>query len=331
MALSRIKTWGAEVLLFTDLNAEFDNLLNNALTLISPWTTNMAAGGYRLTGLGLGAAASPSLQFTGDTDTGIFSSGANTLDLATAGTSWLTLSSVGILTANGTTGAIRLHNLTTAQKNALTPAAGMMVYDTTLSRVETYDTAWRGWGSSFDLIGAGTNTTAAMVLGSGASLTTSGTGTINAAGTGANALQVAGQLFTTFVLVVRNNAGTLEHAIGNYITTGATLSGASSFAAAVSGASSTYASLTTSYTNGVKISSDTAAVLDCDTGTQTFAYMCFIERNTTGTTYLVQPIGQYNLLSIGLYNTAGTAINWNTTTIPSGAYIWVRVIGFVKA
>lgn len=148
MALSRIKTWGAEVLLFTDLNAEFDNLINNAMTLLSPWTTNMAAGGYRLTGLGLGAAASPSLQFTGDTDTGIFSSGANTLDLATAGTSWLTLSSVGILTANGTTGAIRLHNLTTAQRDALTPAAGMLVYNTSTGAANVYTSAWGAIGSS---------------------------------------------------------------------------------------------------------------------------------------------------------------------------------------
>ena len=34
-----------------DLNAEYDSILNNALSLISPWTGNMAAGGNDLTGL----------------------------------------------------------------------------------------------------------------------------------------------------------------------------------------------------------------------------------------------------------------------------------------
>lgn len=35
MALARVKTWIAEALLFTDLNAEFDNVLNNPGPLIS--------------------------------------------------------------------------------------------------------------------------------------------------------------------------------------------------------------------------------------------------------------------------------------------------------
>ena len=46
---------------------------------------------------------------------------------------------------NSTTIAgLRANNLTTTQKNALTAAAGMMVYDTTLSRMQSYDgAAWR--------------------------------------------------------------------------------------------------------------------------------------------------------------------------------------------
>lgn len=38
----------------------------------------------------------------------------------------------------GTTGAVRVHNLTTAQRNALTPSAGMIVYDTTLNQLQGY-------------------------------------------------------------------------------------------------------------------------------------------------------------------------------------------------
>lgn len=52
MAISRVKTWiNAETLSHTDLNAEFDNILNNALSLISPLTAELAAGGNDLTGL----------------------------------------------------------------------------------------------------------------------------------------------------------------------------------------------------------------------------------------------------------------------------------------
>ena len=58
MVLSRVKTWiSGEVLTHTDLNAEFDNLLNNALSLISPLVSDS------------------SVQFTGDTNSGVYSSG----------------------------------------------------------------------------------------------------------------------------------------------------------------------------------------------------------------------------------------------------------------
>lgn len=61
-------------------------------------------------------------------------------------TSYLGVDVNGMTTTNfvgtGTTGAVRVHNLTTTQKNALTPALGMMVYDTTIGRLECYDGAW---------------------------------------------------------------------------------------------------------------------------------------------------------------------------------------------
>lgn len=50
MALSRIKTWGAEVLTFADLNAEFNNILTNGGgSLSSPRTANFDLDGYRCT------------------------------------------------------------------------------------------------------------------------------------------------------------------------------------------------------------------------------------------------------------------------------------------
>lgn len=67
-------------------------------------------------------------------------------------TNYLDVDVNGISTTNfvgsGTTGAVRLHNLTTTQKNALTPAAGMMVYDTTLGRFECYTSSWAACGST---------------------------------------------------------------------------------------------------------------------------------------------------------------------------------------
>lgn len=67
-------------------------------------------------------------------------------------TSYLGVDVNGISTTNfvgtGTAGAVRVHNMTTAQKNALTAAAGMIVYDTTLARFECYTTSWGACGSS---------------------------------------------------------------------------------------------------------------------------------------------------------------------------------------
>lgn len=86
MALARTKVWiSGEILTHTDLNAEIDNLINNAASLQSPWTSNIDAGGFRLTTLGIGSIGSPTLQPTGDTNTGIWFSVADTVDVSTGG------------------------------------------------------------------------------------------------------------------------------------------------------------------------------------------------------------------------------------------------------
>lgn len=46
MALSRVKVWGTEILTAADLNAEFDNILNNASSLISPLSGALDWDGY---------------------------------------------------------------------------------------------------------------------------------------------------------------------------------------------------------------------------------------------------------------------------------------------
>lgn len=46
MALSRVKVWGNEILTATDLNAEFNNIINNASSLISPLGGSLDWDGY---------------------------------------------------------------------------------------------------------------------------------------------------------------------------------------------------------------------------------------------------------------------------------------------
>lgn len=62
MALSRVKTWIAEILYASDLNAEFNNLLNNALSLISPLTGNLDAGSNKITALAAPTALTDAMR-----------------------------------------------------------------------------------------------------------------------------------------------------------------------------------------------------------------------------------------------------------------------------
>src|SRR3990170_797118 len=83
MALARVKVWIAgEVLTASDLNAEFNNILNNSNSLFSPWSANVDAGGFRLITLSAGTVGSPTLQPTGDTNTGVYFPAADQVSLA---------------------------------------------------------------------------------------------------------------------------------------------------------------------------------------------------------------------------------------------------------
>lgn len=103
MSLSRVKTWvDGEVLLAADLNNEFNNILNNATQLISPMTTDLSMGGFRLTGISTGTVASPGLQFNGDVDSGITSTGTNTVGVVAGGASGIVVtSSISLITPGG--------------------------------------------------------------------------------------------------------------------------------------------------------------------------------------------------------------------------------------
>ena len=52
MALSRVTTWASnDILTASALNGEFNNILNNAVSLISPLTANVSAGNFQITDL----------------------------------------------------------------------------------------------------------------------------------------------------------------------------------------------------------------------------------------------------------------------------------------
>ena len=121
MALSRVKTWGAEVLSYADLNAEFNNLLNNPVSLISPLTAAIDMNGFEII---LDADADTSI--TSDTDDRIdFRIGGADgmlLGLASGNTGAFLHVDAGAFTATAATdiGLLRIGNT-----NAVTVPAGV--------------------------------------------------------------------------------------------------------------------------------------------------------------------------------------------------------------
>jgi hypothetical protein len=76
----------------------------------------------------------------------IFTNNAERLRITSAGNVGIGTASPNasaILDAQSTTKGVRMPNMTTTQKNAIaSPAAGLMVYDTTLAKLCVYTTAW---------------------------------------------------------------------------------------------------------------------------------------------------------------------------------------------
>ena len=73
MAITRVKTWSNnEILTHTDLNGEFDNILNNANSLISPLTGDLSAGNNSITNLEAGTATAPAIAGNNGTTVGLY-------------------------------------------------------------------------------------------------------------------------------------------------------------------------------------------------------------------------------------------------------------------
>ena len=73
MPLSRVKTWTAgEQLTYSDLNNEFNNIIDNAVSLLTPWSGTLDLNGN-------------SLILDADGDTSMDAATDNTIDFSIAG------------------------------------------------------------------------------------------------------------------------------------------------------------------------------------------------------------------------------------------------------
>jgi len=86
MALSRVTTWSpGNTLTASALNGEFNNILDNALALISPLTGNLNANGFAVTNFAPGTLSAPGFAFNNDSNTGFASLTPDVLELVTSG------------------------------------------------------------------------------------------------------------------------------------------------------------------------------------------------------------------------------------------------------
>jgi hypothetical protein len=103
------------------------------------WTQNSNDGSIRMLNIELTDSGS-----NNEPTYGIYESGADRNYFSgNVGIGTASPSASAILDAQSTTKGVRMPNMTTTQKNAIaSPAAGLMVYDTTLAKLCVYTTAW---------------------------------------------------------------------------------------------------------------------------------------------------------------------------------------------
>jgi len=123
-----VDTGDTGAMVFAD-SSDFDfaSVVSNELAV-------RATGGVRLvTAIDVGGAPTFGAQLDG----------LGHLKVGTAGAA----ATSAVIDADVTDGAVLFPRLTTAQRNALTPAAGMMIYNTTTSQFEVYIVAWSAIGA----------------------------------------------------------------------------------------------------------------------------------------------------------------------------------------
>ena len=105
----------------------------------------------------LGSAAAPAESNTTNSNTGMYFPTSTSVGISTNGTLAMTVdasqnvgigtnspAATAIIDAQSTTKGVRFPNMTTTQKNAITPSAGTVVFDTTLAKLCVYSgSAWQ--------------------------------------------------------------------------------------------------------------------------------------------------------------------------------------------
>lgn len=137
MALARIKTWISEILTAADLNAEFNNILNNATSLISPATAAWDMDGKELI---LDADADTSI--TADTD--------DQIDFKAGGTDIVRITASGLNVAAG--------SATVAAGDINMTAGAINTARATVASAATTADIWAANGNQIDWTGTTTCT-----------------------------------------------------------------------------------------------------------------------------------------------------------------------------
>jgi hypothetical protein len=129
----------------------------SAGTAIAAIYTGSTGGGAEIKVSNGYSSTSPVYAFWFNNDTGLGNPAAQTASIITSATERMRIDSVGnvgigatanasaLLDVQSTTKGVRMPNMTTAQKNAIaSPAAGLMVFDTTLAKLCVYSgAAWQ--------------------------------------------------------------------------------------------------------------------------------------------------------------------------------------------
>ena len=227
MSLSRVKNWVAEVLTFSDLNAEFNNILNNPGSLITPITFNLTFTDATYD-IGASGATRPRDLFLSRNAVvgGTLTYGGVTLSNAVTGTGNMVLSASPTLTGTLTaaianfSGAVGLTaaipQLTLGVLN--TTSGGILMYGSTSGSLTLKPAAAAGAGVTITLPATSVTLNAAGDL----------TGTTLAANVTASSLTSLGTLTSLAVTGAITGASYIGGAISG--TTG-TFTGAGSFIA----------------------------------------------------------------------------------------------------
>lgn len=158
MALGRVKTWISEILTAADLNAEFNNILNNATSLISP-----ATAAWDMDGKELIIDADADTSITADTDDQIdFKVGGSDLyRMTTTGFSTLsskTITSAGALTVTAGGATITAGDVTVTAGDVSLTAGAVNTARATVASASTTADIWAANGNQIDWTGTTTCT-----------------------------------------------------------------------------------------------------------------------------------------------------------------------------